>query len=334
MPVPFPILLLTITLPKPSIYWHQVADAEGKHFLQCTTSGEYMGSLFFLYQGSGREPVAEKKALPTESEVVFAVHTISPSEQFRCSYEMWEGGKAVQSPLSSPVNITKDHYPKPSIAVSPSTKVVAGQDWTIRCWASFAGISFVLYQAREFRIEVTPEEDSCVAEFSLRNVTAADTGRYTCYYHSITEPIIWSNASNPVQLIVIDTTEVPSYEEVLVDSAGRYRVNCTFPSRAEGWFYLFQNGQLVAETRVWQDGRMASFNLSEGAFNITRGKLICQYEQNQLNHTEVWTQEDSCFQSPDFTMLNSLRLGIGFSLLILALLFVADACRNKMYQEY
>uniref|UniRef100_A0A8D2L8U3 Ig-like domain-containing protein n=1 Tax=Varanus komodoensis TaxID=61221 RepID=A0A8D2L8U3_VARKO len=96
-----------------------------------------------------------------------------------------------------------DHYPKPSIAASPSTEVFTGQDWTVRCWASSPGVTFVLYQAREFRYEVTPRGDSSAAEFSLKNVTVADTGRYTCYYHSIIEPVIWSNASDGVQLRVI-----------------------------------------------------------------------------------------------------------------------------------
>ncbi|XP_042327019.1 immunoglobulin superfamily member 1-like [Sceloporus undulatus] len=209
MPVTLPVLLLTITLPKPSIFWHQSVDAEGKHHhLQCITQEEYAGSWFYLYQGSNREPMAEKKALPTQSKMTFAVHAFGPGEQFRCSYEIWEAGKAIHSPLSSPVNITEDHYPKPSIAVSPGTEVFVGQDWIIRCWAPSSGVSFVLYQAREFRIEVTPRGDSSVAEFSLKNVTTADAGRYTCYYHSTTEPVIWSNASDGVQLRVIDAAKV------------------------------------------------------------------------------------------------------------------------------
>ncbi|KAH0626472.1 hypothetical protein JD844_001463 [Phrynosoma platyrhinos] len=233
--------------------------------------------------------MAEKKALSTQSKVTFAVQAFGPGEQFRCSFEIWEAGKAIRSPLSSAANITEDHYPKPSIAVSPGTEVFAGQDWIIRCWAPSPGVSFVLYQAREFRIEVTPRGDSNVAEFSLKNVTTADAGRYTCYYHSITEPVIWSNAILFLALFP-DAAEVSSYQEVLVDSSGRYRVNCSVPSSPGGWFYLYQGGQLIAETRVRQDGTTTSFNLTEEAFNITKGELTCQYEQYPLDHTEVWTQ--------------------------------------------
>ncbi|XP_061445944.1 alpha-1B-glycoprotein-like [Rhineura floridana] len=332
MPVTLPFLLLTISLPKPSIFWLQAPDVHGKHRLQCTAQEEYAGSWFYLYQGPSREPMAEKKALPTQSKVTFAVHSFGPSEQFHCSYEIWEAGKSLHSPLSSPANITEDHYPKPSITVSPSTEVLAGQDWTIRCWAPSPGVNFVLYQAREFRIEVTPRGDSNTAEFSLKNVTMADAGQYTCYYHSTSEPFIWSNASDPVHLRVIDATKVPSYQEVLVDSAGRYRVNCSVPSTAEGWFYLYQGGQLFAETRAWHDGTTASFNLTEDALNINKGELSCQYRENRLNDTEVWTQDSRC-QGTDYTTANSLRLGIGACILLLALLFIAEACWDEKHQK-
>ncbi|KAF7238716.1 Immunoglobulin superfamily member 1, partial [Varanus komodoensis] len=311
-------------LPKPSIFWLQAPDAEGKHLFRCTAQGEYPGSSFYLYQGGSQKPLAVKKALPNHSEVTFVIDGFHSHEPFYCSYEIRASGKAVRSPLSGPANITEDHYPKPSIAASPSTEVFTGQDWTVRCWASSPGVTFVLYQAREFRYEVTPRGDSSAAEFSLKNVTVADTGRYTCYYHSIIEPVIWSNASDGVQLRVIDAAEDHSYQEVLVDSAGRYRVHCPVPTTAEGWFYLYRDGQLFAETRAWQNGTTASFSLTEEALNITRGELSCQYRENQLNNTQ-----DVHLRSTDFTTANCWRLGLGASLLLLALLFIVDACWNE-----
>uniref|UniRef100_A0A8C8STC1 Immunoglobulin domain-containing protein n=1 Tax=Pelusios castaneus TaxID=367368 RepID=A0A8C8STC1_9SAUR len=95
-----------------------------------------------------------------------------------------------------------DRYPKPSIAVSPGVQVLAGQSWTIRCWAPYAGMSFVLYRAREFQTERVPRGEPPTAEFYLGNASAADAGRYTCYFHTTSEPFIWSNASEPVELRV------------------------------------------------------------------------------------------------------------------------------------
>uniref|UniRef100_A0A670K7S8 Ig-like domain-containing protein n=1 Tax=Podarcis muralis TaxID=64176 RepID=A0A670K7S8_PODMU len=145
---------------------------------------------------------------------------------------VWMGG-AVNS-FSLPLT---DHYPKPSISASPSTEVLAGQDWTVCCQAPLLGVNFVLYQARDFRIEVTPRGDSDTAEFSLKNVTMADAGRYTCYYHSTIEPIIWSNASDPVQLKVIGEEtfcylggRIPNFLFLcLQQTYGKQKLNCSSP---------------------------------------------------------------------------------------------------------
>ncbi|ETE70650.1 Immunoglobulin superfamily member 1, partial [Ophiophagus hannah] len=257
------------TLPKPSIVWHQAQDAMEKHQLQCSAQEEYAGSWFSLYMGDSQKPVAQKKALPTESSATFEVHEVGPDEQFHCSYEIWEAGKAIRSPLSQPANITEMHYLKPSIVASPSTEISVGQDWTLHCWAPFSGVSFVFYQARDFRYEVTLQGNSNMAEFSLKNVSKTDEGRYTCYYHSLTDPVIWSNASNPVVLKVL----------------GKHRVNCSMPPIAEGWFHLYVDGEFFAETRVWQNGTSASFGLTEDALSNLKGKLSCQFGENQLNDT-------------------------------------------------
>ncbi|XP_070583121.1 T-cell-interacting, activating receptor on myeloid cells protein 1-like [Erythrolamprus reginae] len=332
MPVTLPFLLLAISLPKPSIVWLQAQDAMGKHQLQCSTQEEYAGSCFSLYVGGSQKPVAQKKALPAESSVTFEVQEVHPDEQFHCTYEIWEAGKATRSPLSQPTSIAEVHYLKPTIVASPSTEILVGQNWTLHCLAPFSGVSFVFYQARDFRYEVTPQVDANVAEFSLNNVSQADEGRYTCYYHSLTDPVIWSNASNPVVLKVLGGSDVSRYQEVLVDSAGKHRVNCSMPTVAEGWFHLYVDGEFFAETRLWQNGTSTGFGLTEDALSNLEGKLSCQFGENQLNDTTRQTQE-SILMCTDFTAANSIRLGLGFTLLLAALIFVADAFWTERQQK-
>ncbi|XP_013922105.1 PREDICTED: osteoclast-associated immunoglobulin-like receptor [Thamnophis sirtalis] len=302
-----------------------------KHQLQCSTEEEYAGSWFSLYVGGSQKLVAQKKALPTESSATFEVHEVGPDEQFHCSYEIWEAGKAIRSPLSQPANITEVHYLKPSIVASPSTEILVGQDWTLHCLAPFSGVSFVFYQARDFRYEVTPQGNANMAEFSLKNVSEADEGRYTCYYHSLTDPVIWSNASNPVVLKVLGRSDVSRYQEVMVDSAGKHRVNCSMPTVAEGWFHLYVDGEFFAETRAWANGTSASFCLTEDALSNLKGKLSCQFGENQLNDTISQTQE-SILLSTDFTAANSIRLGLGITILVAAVAFVADAFWTERHQ--
>ncbi|KAG8140506.1 hypothetical protein E2320_003192 [Naja naja] len=320
-------------MPKPSIVWHQAQDAMQKHQLQCSAQEEYAGSWFSLYMGGSQKPVAQKKALPTESSATFEVHEVGPDEQFHFL-------KINVRLLSPPV-----HYLKPSIAASPSTEISVGQDWTLHCWAPFSGVSFVFYQARDFRYEVTPQGNSNMAEFSLKNVSKTDEGRYTCYYHSLTDPVIWSNASNPVVLKVLGGSDVSRYQEVLVDAEGKHRVNCSMPPIAEGWFHLYVDGEFFAETRAWQKGTNTSFGLTEDALSNLKGKLSCQFGENQLNDTIRQTQGDISiytlffpFKEPllpsaDFTVAHSIRFGLGFTILVAALAFVADAFWTERHQE-
>ncbi|XP_075771430.1 T-cell-interacting, activating receptor on myeloid cells protein 1-like [Pelodiscus sinensis] len=337
MAVTLPVLLLTVALPKPSLIWDPTPGVEGGVRLRCSVPQPLRRGWFTLHREGAPGSVAEQRAPVQGSEVTFLLPATGPGEQYRCGY--WNrdaAGGRVESPLSDPANITSapgpDRYPKPSIAVSPGAGVMAGQTWTIRCWAPYAGMSFVLYQAREFRTERAPRGDPPTAEFHLANASATDTGRYTCYYHTVHEPFVWSNASDPLELRV---TDVPSPWERFVDVARTLRVNCSVPDGPGGWFLLYRVGD--PEPLGWiaasGDGEPASFDLPEEQALGPHEAFSCQYGREApgsrgdlaVNDTEVWT-EGSQSGGTDCSRINALRLSLGAAVLLLALLFVAQAC--------
>ncbi|KAM7134468.1 T-cell-interacting, activating receptor on myeloid cells protein 1-like [Macrochelys suwanniensis] len=342
MAVTLPVLLLTVALPKPSLIWDRAAGAEGGIRLRCSTPGPLGGGWFTLHRDGTPGPVAEERAPAQGSEVTFLLPSVGPGERYRCGY--WNrdaAGGRVESRLSDPANITSgpDHYPKPSIAVSPGAEVLAGQTWTIRCWSPYAGMSFVLYRAREFWTERTPRGDPPTAEFHLGNASAANTGRYTCYYHTTSEPFIWSNASHPLELRV---TDVPSARERFVDVGRKLRVNCSVPDAPGGWFFLYRDGN--PEPLAWiaanGDNGPAGFDLPEEQALGPGAAFSCRYGLEEpgtrfdltLNDTEVWTQ-GSRSGGTDYSQTNALRLGLGAAVLLLALLFVAQACWEKRHRK-
>ncbi|XP_032648910.1 osteoclast-associated immunoglobulin-like receptor isoform X2 [Chelonoidis abingdonii] len=300
MAVTLPVLLLTVALPKPSLVWDWATGAEGGIRLRCSAPGPLGGGWFTLHRDGTPGPVAEEQAPARGLEVTFLLPSIGPGERYRCGY--WNrdaAGGRVESPLSDPANISSgpDRYPKPSIAVSPGPEVLAGQTWTIRCWAPYAGMSFVLYRAREFWTERAPRGDPPTAEFHLGNASAASVGRYTCYYHTINEPFIWSNASNPLELRV---TDVPSTREWFVDVGGKLRVNCSILNAPGGWFFLYRDGdpKPLAWIAANEDDRLAGFNLPEEQALGPSKLFSCRYGLEEpgtrfdlaLNDTEVRTQ--------------------------------------------
>ncbi|XP_014372967.2 immunoglobulin superfamily member 1-like isoform X1 [Alligator sinensis] len=343
MPLTLPLLLLTVSLPKPSIFWNQAPGAEGGYQLHCSAPRDFTGAWFILHRDSTPGPVAEEQAPAEGSEVTFLLPYISPGEQYRCSYRAWDAaGEQMESLPSDPTNITSDRFPKPSIAVRPGTEVLPGQAWTIRCWAPYPGTSFVLYRQREFWREEAPRGEPPTAEFHLSKASAADAGRYTCYYHTMAEPFVWSNASDPVELRV---TDVPSAQEKLVDTAGKLRVNCSMPftDSVGGWFYLYRDGDplpLAWITAFPGDDAPAGFNLPEEEALSPGGVFICRYGMDEpearanmtLNDTDTWTQ-GSRIQDTDYTKANVVRLGLGAVILLLALLFVTHACWEERCPE-
>nr|XP_048688573.1 T-cell-interacting, activating receptor on myeloid cells protein 1-like [Caretta caretta] len=340
MAVTLPVLLLTVALPKPSLVWDRATGAEAGIRLRCSVPGPLGAGWFTLHRDGTPGPVAKERAPAQGSEVTFLLPSVGPGERYRCGY--WNrdaAGGRVESPLSDPANVTSDRYPKPSIAVSPGAEVSAGQTWTIRCWAPYAGMSFVLYRAREFWTERVPRGDPPTAEFHLGNAGTANAGRYTCYYHTTSEPFAWSNASNPLELSVID---VPSARERFVDVAGKLRVNCSVPDAPGGWFFLYRDGDPEPLAWITADGDNgpASFNLPEEQALGPGGVFSCRYGPEEpgphfnldLNDTEVQTQ-GSCSGGTNYSQTNALRLGLGAAVLLLALLFVAQACWEERHLQ-
>uniref|UniRef100_A0A8C3HJ22 Immunoglobulin domain-containing protein n=1 Tax=Chrysemys picta bellii TaxID=8478 RepID=A0A8C3HJ22_CHRPI len=92
------------------------------------------------------------------------------------------------------------HYPKPSISLSPSGGVSLGGAVTVWCLGQHRGMRFVLNKERRHFPPV--DSDGSEAVFSISNVSREQSGSYSCYYHSRSEPFAVSYPSDPVELVV------------------------------------------------------------------------------------------------------------------------------------
>ncbi|KAG6921059.1 glycoprotein VI platelet, partial [Chelydra serpentina] len=91
-------------------------------------------------------------------------------------------------------------YPKPSISLSPSGGVSLGGIVAVWCRVQRRGMRFVLNKERRHFPLV--DSDRLGVVFSIRNVSQADGGSYSCYYYNRSEPVAVSYASDPVVLVV------------------------------------------------------------------------------------------------------------------------------------
>ncbi|XP_061446775.1 immunoglobulin superfamily member 1-like isoform X2 [Rhineura floridana] len=101
------------------------------------------------------------------------------------------------------INITDPWLSKPSIRVRPTEQISLGMNISIECQGRKSYLTFSLYKSSILIASQTTQQSSNTTEFFFSQVTLEDGGSYTCQYHRI-NPYVWSEPSDPVELVVID----------------------------------------------------------------------------------------------------------------------------------
>ncbi|XP_026518126.1 leukocyte immunoglobulin-like receptor subfamily A member 6, partial [Terrapene carolina triunguis] len=114
--------------------------------------------------------------------------------------------RAAYSEPSDPVQIivAEGSLPKPSISVSPGGVIPVGGNVTIRCRHQRLGLRFLLYKAGVGNYPNYTDPAGSEAEFPITSARREHGGSYTCRYHNRTGSVAYSEASDPVQIIVAD----------------------------------------------------------------------------------------------------------------------------------
>uniref|UniRef100_A0A674JDA0 Ig-like domain-containing protein n=1 Tax=Terrapene triunguis TaxID=2587831 RepID=A0A674JDA0_9SAUR len=125
----------------------------------------------------------------------------------------WIWGKSIQETLPAGPCITELSYPKPNISLRPSVGVALGGAVTVRCECRCPGARVLLYKAGAVGVWRARDSAGDVVEFSIRNVSQRDAGSYSCQYSTKWDPPVWSEPSDPVELVI--TGEGPGSASLL-----------------------------------------------------------------------------------------------------------------------
>uniref|UniRef100_A0A2K5XAZ6 Osteoclast associated Ig-like receptor n=1 Tax=Mandrillus leucophaeus TaxID=9568 RepID=A0A2K5XAZ6_MANLE len=98
-------------------------------------------------------------------------------------------------------------YHKPWLGAQPATVVTPGVNVTLRCRAPQPAWRFGLFKLGEISPPLFRDVSSELAEFFLEEVTPAQGGSYHCCYRRPDwRPGVWSQPSDPLELLVTDSS--------------------------------------------------------------------------------------------------------------------------------
>ncbi|KAH1181075.1 hypothetical protein KIL84_002009 [Mauremys mutica] len=215
-------------------------------------------------------------------------------------------------------------YPKPSISVSPGVVMAVGGAVTIQCKCRCQGMRVVLYKGGDPTSLRYVDSAGDVAEFPISNVTQQDSGSYTCRSGSTSQPFVWSDPSDSIELVMrgrndptgLETSPAPSSPGTTWaggNNSSGFEISLTPAS--PGTTHTGGNNSSGFET--------SSTPASPGTTH-TGGNDLTGLETSPYP-ISLGTTQTVLTRSLDFTWGNILRLGLGACVLLALVLIMAAA---------
>ncbi|KAG8523436.1 LOW QUALITY PROTEIN: Immunoglobulin superfamily member 1 [Galemys pyrenaicus] len=190
-------LIVTGLLPKPSLLAQpgpMVAPGENMT-LQC--QGELPDSTFVLLKEGTQEPLERQRPGGYRADFWMPALRGKDSGVYSCVYYLDSAPFAASNHSDSLEVWVTDKPPKPSLSAWPNTVFKLGKDITLQCRGPLPGVEFVL----EHEGEVAPQQFSEDGDFVINNVEGKGIGNYSCSYRLQAFPDIWSEPSDPLELV-------------------------------------------------------------------------------------------------------------------------------------
>ncbi|XP_068952820.1 immunoglobulin superfamily member 1-like [Petaurus breviceps papuanus] len=146
-----------------------------------------------------------------------------------------------------------DALPKPSLSAWP--QVTSGANVTLLCQGPSRSSSFVLYKDRDEKILASMQNTQDGAKFFLTHMIPQDSGNYSCSYQLSTNGNLWTQHSDPLQLIVTDPLPRPTLWAVpspVVPGGADVTLRCQGHLGSDR-FQLWKDGEFREERNAsWQ----------------------------------------------------------------------------------
>ncbi|XP_043849958.1 immunoglobulin superfamily member 1-like [Dromiciops gliroides] len=199
-------LVVTGSLPKPSLSALPGLIVEpGTHVtLQCRQplQSSLWRVTFILLKVGTPQPLQIQSPAGTSADFPLLSVRAQDTGNYSCVYY----GRMAPNQVSEPSEILEiwvtDVLPKPSLSAWPRLEIASGANMMLLCWGPLWATRFVLWKEGDETILQTVDTTQDGAQFSLSYVIPEHSGSYRCSYQLDTNGSVWTQHSEPLELIV------------------------------------------------------------------------------------------------------------------------------------
>ncbi|XP_036603350.1 venom metalloproteinase inhibitor DM43-like [Trichosurus vulpecula] len=239
--------------------------------------GKLLGMTFELHQEGNQEPVVSSHTPETEATFI-----IRNPGNYTCRYRPPTTAPGVKSAPSETINVViPDSLPKPSFKSQTNLVIGSGGSVTFRCSAMFSGLEFKLFKdGHKVFVPLMSSTDPQRTDFHLMDLEPRAAGRYSCRYRFGNGPLIWSEDSESLELVLTTgTLPKPSLSVQPQDAMISQGTNVTFQcqgSHPNMRFALLKKGSSEPVQVLSTTGSHADFVLSD-IMAYDSGNYSCVY---------------------------------------------------------
>ncbi|XP_038195097.1 leukocyte immunoglobulin-like receptor subfamily B member 3 [Arvicola amphibius] len=207
--------VLTGALPKPVLRAqpHSVISKQNKVTFLCegaTTAKEYR--LYKeTYQNQWRRVISPNPK--NKNEFSISKLDYHHAGRYRCQYLTLDGWSEYSDSLEL---VVTGFYSKPRLLAQPSPEVTEGRNVTLQCDSWQAHHCFILTKEGPQQLSRTLDSQCNIntwqyqVQFSVGPVTSSQRWTFTCYSFNNDSPQVWSEPSDPLELLISGTLHKPT----------------------------------------------------------------------------------------------------------------------------